>query len=482
MKTILRLLSMLLIFLSIPLALSLGVAFVYGEPFLNILAFLIPIGIAAAFFLFVRFGFGQKGIPNFSPKSGFLFVCLAWISASLLGCIPFMVAGVIPDFTRAYFETMGGFTTTGASVIADVAGIPHSLLFWRSMTHWIGGMGIVVLTVAVFPLLGFGGLHLMEAEAPGPTVNKLSPKIAKSAKILWMVYLGFTSALAGLLLLGGLDPFDALTRAMVTVATGGCSAGNADTSYASGYVQVVLMVFMLLGGMNFPLHYKMLTGKFGALARDSEWRLYLSIFIVVTLLIAFDLHRAGLSAGLGDSLLQAGFHVSSLLSTTGFYTSDFSAWGSFSQILLLLLLFVGGCAGSTGGGIKVIRILTMFKMAITEMKYLVYPRGMFGVFVNGQYLKKNIVYNCAALVFLYFVVFVAVAVIVASGGYDIVTSLSASLAFLSNTGVGFGMAGPFHNFDFLPPYIMWTLDFAMLIGRLEVYTFLVIFTPAFWKR
>jgi trk system potassium uptake protein TrkH len=481
-KVILRLLSMLLVFLSIPLALSAGVALMYGEPFLNIQAFLIPIGIAVLSFLFVRFGFGQKGIPNFSPKSGFLFVCLAWVSASLLGCIPFMVTGVIPDFTGAYFETMGGFTTTGASVIAEADIIPRSLLFWRSMTHWIGGMGIVVLTVAIFPLLGFGGLHLMEAETPGPTVNKLSPKIAKSAKILWMLYLGFTLALTVLLLLGGLDPFDALTRAMVTVATGGCSAGNADTSYTSPYVQIVIMIFMLLGGMNFPLHYKMLTGKFGALARDSEWRLYLSIFFVVTLLITFDLRRTGISSGLGDSLLQAGFHVSSLLSTKGFYTLDFSTWGSLSQLLLLLLLFVGGCAGSTGGGIKVIRILTMFKMALTEMKYLVYPRGVFGVFVNGQHLKKNIVYNCAALVFLYFIVFVVVAVVVASGGYDIMTSLTTSIAFLSNTGVGFGMAAPFRSFDFLPPYIMWTLDFAMLIGRLEVYTFLVIFTPAFWKR
>jgi trk system potassium uptake protein TrkH len=270
---------------------------------------------------------------------------------------------------------------------------------------------------------------------------------------------------------------------MTTVATGGCSAGNADAGYYnSRYVEIVIMIFMLLGGMNFPLHYKMLTGKFRDLARDSEWRLYLAIFVIVTLLITYDLQKSGIYTTLGESLLNAGFQVSSLLSTTGFYTQDFSRWGSLSQLLLLLLLFVGGCAGSTGGGIKVVRILTMFKMAITEMKYLVYPRGVFGIFVSGQYLKKNIVYNCAALVFLYFMVCIAVAIVVASGGYDIITSFTTSLAFLSNTGVGFGMAAPFRNFDFLPPYIMWTLDVAMLIGRLEVYTFLVIFTPTFWKR
>jgi trk system potassium uptake protein TrkH len=474
---------MLLLLLCVPLCACALIALLYGEPFVNVGAFLVPIGVAILVFLVVYFGCGLRGVPAISPKNGFLFVSLAWISASLLGCIPFIAAGVIPDFTQAFFETMGGFTTTGASVIVDTSPIPHSLLFWRSLTHWMGGMGIVVLTVAIFPLLGFGGLSLMEAETPGPTVNKLSPRIAKSAKILWLIYIGFTAALTLFLVAGGLKPFDALTRAMVTIATGGCGVGNADAGYYnSRYVEIVLMIFMLLGGMNFPLHYKMLTGRFRELTRDSEWRVYLSIFFVASFLIAFDLIRKGIYAGVDESLLTASFHVASLLSTTGFYTQDFSAWGSLSQLLLLLLLFVGGCAGSTGGGIKVIRILTMFKMAITEMKYLVYPRGVFGVFVNGQYLKKNIVYNCAALVFLYFMTCVVVAIVVASGGYDIMTSLTTSLAFLSNTGVGFGMAAPYHSFSFLPPYIMWTLDAAMLIGRLEVYTFLVIFTPAFWKR
>jgi trk system potassium uptake protein TrkH len=482
-KIMLRLLSLLLLLLSGLMAGAIAVAFLYGEPFLNIRAFLIPMGLSVVFFLVVRFGFGQKGAFNISTKSGFLFVSLAWISASFLGCIPFMLTGVLPDFAQAFFEVMAGFTTTGASVIADADNIPHSLLFWRSLTHWMGGMGIVVLTVAIFPLLGFGGLSLMEAEIPGPTVNKVSPRIAKSAKILWLIYLGFTLTLTILLLLGGLSPFDALTRAMVTVATGGSGVQNSNAGYYnSSYVEVVLLIFMLLAGMSFPLHYKLLTGKIRDVARDSELRVYFAVFILASSIITFDLMRGGLYAGFGESLLKAGFQVSALLSTTGFYTADFSSWGSLSQLVLLCLLFIGGCAGSTGGGIKVIRVVTLFKMAITEMKYLVYPRGVFGIFVNGQYLKKNIVYNCAALVFLFLMVFVAVAVIVATGGYDVVTALTTSIACLSNTGVGFGMIAPFRSFDFFPPYILWTLNFAMLIGRLEIYTMLVLFTPAFWKR
>jgi trk system potassium uptake protein TrkH len=482
-KIILRLLSLLLLLLSFPLLLCAGMAFLYGEPFRNVESFLIPVGLAAVFALVVYFVFGGRGMPSFSPKSGFLFVSLAWLSVSLVGCIPYIITGVIPDFTSAFFESMGGFTTTGASVIEDPSGVPRSILFWRALCQWMGGMGIVVLTVAIFPLMGFGGLSLMEAEAPGPTVNKVSPRVAKSAKILWLIYIGFTVVLALLLFAGGFSPFAAITRAMVTVATGGCGSENGDSLlYTSSYIRVVLIIFMVLGGMNFSLHYKLLTGQFRDLARDSEWRVYLAIIIVVTFVIAFDLLRRGMYSDSGESLLAAAFHASSLLSTTGFYTVNFAVWGSLPQLLLLFLLFIGGCSGSTGGGVKVIRILTMFKMAVTEMKYLVHPRGVFGIFVNGQYLKKNIVYNCAALVFLHITVFVVVSIVVASGGFDIVTSLTTALAFLSNTGVGFGMASPFCSFDFLPPYIMWVLNFAMLVGRLEVYTVLVMLMPAFWKK
>ena len=480
MKIIFRLLSMLLLFLCVPLLVCALIAVICSEPWSNVLAFLIPVGAAILFFLLIHFGFGQRGIPALASQSGFLFVALAWICASVLGCIPFMAADVIPDFTQAFFETMGGFTTTGVSVLADAGSLPHSLYFWKVLTNWMGGMGIVVLTVAIFPLLGFGGLFLMEAESPGPTVNKVSPRIAKSAKILWLMYIAFTMALALLLVVGGFPPFEALTRAMLTVSTGGCSAGAASAGYYSPvYVKIILMIFMLLAGMSFPLQYKLLRGQFRDLARDSEWRVYLSIFILMTLFISFDFLSLGLYGG--EGLLNASFHVASFLSTTGFCTQDFSAWGTLAQSLLLILVFIGGCSGSASGGIKVIRILTMFKMTITEMKYLVHPRGVFGVFVSGQYLKKNIVYNCAALVFLYFMTWVAVAIVVASGGYDIVTSFTTSLAFLSNTGVGFGLAAG-GNFGFLPSYIMWTLNVAMLIGRLEVYTFLVIFTPTFWKR
>ena len=481
-KIILRLLSLLFLLLCVPLAACAAVAFFCDEPLYNLLAFLGPVGGAVVFALIVHFGFGQRGLPSLTAKAGFLFVCLAWMSVSLFGCIPFMVSGLIPDFTRAFFEATSGFTTTG-TIIAVAGDIPLSLALWNTLMQWMGGMGIVVLTVAIFPLLGFGGLSLMEAETPGPSVAKLSPRIAASAKILWLIYLGFTVVLALLLLAGGFPLFEAITRAMATVSTGGGNPVGAQAElYSSRYIQIVLMIFMLLGGMSFPLHYKIITGKLRDVAGDFEWRVYLGIVLVVSFVIAFRLLLQYIYTDAGESLLVAAFHVSSLLSTTGFCTQNFATWGSLPQILLMLLLFVGGCSGSTSGGIKIIRILTLFKMAVAEMKYMVHPRGMFGVFVNGQYLRKNIVYNCAALVFLYFVVFVVVAIVVASGGYDMVTSFATSLAFLSNTGVGFGLAGPFRSFEFLPPYIMWTLNFAMLIGRLEVYTFLVILTPAFWRK
>ena len=471
-----------MLLLSLFMALSIAVAVIYDEPFLNIYSFLVPIILNICFFLSTFFTVKKKD-AYLSPKSGFLFVTLAWIMASAVGALPYYISGILPTYTKAFFETMAGFTTTGASVIKDVEIVPNSLLFWRSLTHWLGGMGIVVLTVAIFPLLGFGGLSLMEAEAPGPSVTKISPRATRTAKILWMIYIGFTVALAALLMLGGMPVFDSLVHTFVTVSTGGCSIKNSSISYYNSvYIEVVLIIFMLLSGINFPLHYKLLTGKFKDILKDIELQAYLGIFVVFTLLITFDLLHTGIYKNIGTALRYAGFQVSALLTTTGFVSADFMKWGSFSQILLFLLLFVGGCAGSTSGGIKVIRFVTIFKMALTEMKYLVHPRGVFGIFVSNQYLKKNIVYDCAVFVFLYLLIFIVTSLIVATGGFDFLTTLSTSIACLSSNGVGLGSVGPNAGFAFFPDYITWTLSFAMLVGRLEVYTVLILLTPTFWKR
>jgi trk system potassium uptake protein TrkH len=396
--------------------------------------------------------------------------------------MPFFLSGAIPTYTNSFFETMSGFTTTGASILTEIETLPKSILLWRSTTHWLGGMGIVVLTVAIFPLLGFGGLHLMEAEAPGPSVDKITPRVAGTAKVLWLIYLGFTVVEIVLLMFGGMDWFDAVNHSFATLATGGFSTKNTSVAYYnSAFIDAVITVFMVLAGMNFSLHFKLLTGRIRDVLKDSELKVYLAIFLFASLAIAWDLNGRNYG-NFGKSFRFASFQAASILTTTGFVTADYAIWSNLSQTIIFILMFIGGCAGSTGGGIKVIRILTLLKMSFTEMKYLMHPRGVFGIFVNGQYLKKNIVYDIAALVFLYFVVFFIVVVFVSSGGYDIITSVGGTIACLGNIGPGFGKVGPVFNYSLFPDYIKWVLSFAMLVGRLEVYTVVVLLTPTFWRK
>ena len=381
-KIILKLLSVLLLIISVFLAISLAVGYYYKESAETLRSFYIAIGVAFLFFTYTRVAFWDEKEPYLSPKSGFLFVTLAWVSASLLGALPFYLSGAIPSFTDCFFETMSGFTTTGASILSDIESLPRSILFWRSTTHWLGGMGIVVLTVAIFPLLGFGGLHLMEAEAPGPSVDKITPRVASTAKILWLIYIAFTVIEIVLLMFGGMDLFDATTHTFGTLATGGFSPKNSSVAhYNSVYIDTVITVFMLIAGLNFTLYYKFLTGRIRDVLRDSEMKAYLSIFLLASLIIALDL--SGKNYGtFGKSFRFASFQAASVLTTTGFVTANYTHWSNLSQNILLVLMFIGGCAGSTGGGIKVIRILTLFKMSVTDMKSLVHPRGVFGIFVN----------------------------------------------------------------------------------------------------
>ena len=483
-RIVLKLLSLLLLTISFFLGTALAVAYIYQEPFRNYISFLIPIGIIVVFFGFMFLTFRSKReTAVLSPKSGFLFVTLSWVSAAGFGALPFFISGYIPSYTNAYFEAMSGFTTTGASILTDVEVLPHSILYWRSLTHWLGGMGIVVLTVAIFPLLGFGGLSLMEAEAPGPTVDKITTRAAGTAKILWLIYVGFTVAETVLLVFGGMPLFDSLLHTFGSVATGGFGIKNTSIGYYnSAYIDAVITIFMTISAMNFTLHYKLLTGQLRDVLKDSEMWAYLAIFFGASLIISWDLLDNGLFKSFGESFRFASFQASSLLTTTGYATADYTKWSNLSQFVLYVLLFIGGCAGSTGGGIKVIRIVTLFKMAVTEIKYLVRPKGLFGIFVNGQNVNKNVVYDCAALVVLYFFVFFVVTFIVASGGYDAITSTSATIACLGNVGPGFGPVGPAGNYELFPDYITWALSFAMLVGRLEVYTVLVLFIPAFWKK
>ena len=475
-----RIVSILLLIVSFFMLFPILFALYYQEQYM-IPYFLIPILMILVFSVSVLF-LTRRTAKTLSTKDGFLLVALSWVCSVLFSSLPFYLSGAIPHFADAFFETMSGYTTTGASILTDIESLTKSILFWRSLTHWLGGMGIVVLTIAIFPLLGIGAYQLMKAEAPGPTLDKITPKIAETAKILWFIYLGLTVAETLLLMMGGMNLFEALTHTFGTLATGGFSPKNKSVGhFDSAYIDIVITAFMIMAGMNFVLYYRLITGNLKKVFANLEMKVYLGIFLAATLIIAVDLYGKQYDT-FGLSLRYAGFQTASILTTTGYATADFATWPLFAQTVLFIIMFVGGCSGSTGGGIKVIRIVALFKQGFNEMKYLVYPRGIFSIKLNGETLKKDTIYTISGFFFLYFFMLMITTFVVASGGNDIVTSLVSALVTVGNIGPGFGKIGPTKNYAFYPDYIKWFLSFAMLVGRLEVYTILVIFTPKFWRK
>ncbi len=462
---------------------------------------IIPAGIAVAndetkdalvFFSIIAATFTVTGIVFFismkwkinrlSTREGFLMVVLGWTFSSALGALPFYISGAIPTYTDAFFETASGFTTTGATILTAIESVSRSMLFWRSLTHWLGGMGIVVLTVAILPVLGIGGLQLLKAEAPGPSVDKITPRIAQTAKVLWFIYLGMTFLETGLLYLGGMDLFDSLTHTFGTLATGGFSPKNASVGhYDSAYVDGVITVFMILAGVNFTLHYRLITGKVVSVFKNTELKVYLLIVGIATAAVTINLYQNTYGT-LSKAFRYASFQVASIITTTGYGTADFEKWPYFAQLALFSLMFIGACSGSTGGGIKVIRLVALFKLGINEMKYLVHPKGVLPIWIDGKPIKKDMTYSISAFFFLYIFILILTTLVCASAGTDITTSFTTALATVGNIGPGFGKIGPTDNYFFYPDYVKWFLSFAMIVGRLEVYTVLIIFTKAFWKR
>ena len=482
MKLILHVLTILLLIIALFMLIPAGIAAFYHEVD-SLTAFLIPvlclIPLAAVIYGLTR----SNRDRIMSPRDGFMLVTLGWICASALGALPFYLSGAIPSYTDAYFETMSGFTTTGASILTAIEGLPNSILFWRSLTHWLGGMGIVVLTVAIFPLLGIGGMQLLKAEAPGPSVDKITPKITHTAKFLWFIYLGLTILETILLMFGGMNLFDALTHTFGTMATGGFSTKNASVGfYDSAYIHWVITIFMVMAGMNFSLYFKMLTGRLKDTFIDTEMRAYLSIFALASLAITVSLMHNNVFQGFFTSLQYAAFQVASILTTTGYATTDFDLWPSFAKIILFLTMFIGGCAGSTGGGIKVVRVVTLFKLSMRELKRLIYPKAVFHIRLNKMVVRKDIISVITGFFFLYLFSLLVTTVIVAAGGYDVLTSFSTALVTVGNIGPGFNMVGPTCNYAFFPPTIKWFLSLAMMMGRLEIYTVMVLFIPRFWKK
>ncbi|MBN2808815.1 MAG: TrkH family potassium uptake protein [Deltaproteobacteria bacterium] len=480
-KIVLRIISYLLLILCAFMLTAVAVALYFRE-FAVVPAFMVPVALTVVIvglFLLVTRNSGRSQ-PSF--KDGFLFVSGGWALAAALGALPFYLSGTIPSYCDAYFESISGFTTTGASILTEIQSLPRAILFWRSLTHWLGGMGIVVLTVAILPLLGVGGLQLVKAEAPGPTVDKITPRIAETAKYLWYIYLGMTIVETLLLMGGGMGFLDALTHTFGTVATGGFSTMNISVAhFDSAYIDWVITFFMVIAGMNFVLHFRLLTGNLQNLFVNTELKAYLLIFFTATLMIAGKLHLE-VYQSFTEALRYSAFQVASILTTTGFATADYEKWPYMAQAILLLLMFVGGCSGSTGGGIKVIRIVTLFKQAVNEMKYLIHPKAVFPLRFSGQVVGKTIVYAISGFFFLYITILLLVTFAVSLAGVDLLSALTAALATLGNIGPGFGVVGPTKNYAHFPDFVKWVLSFAMMAGRLELYTVFVLFTPMFWRR
>jgi trk system potassium uptake protein TrkH len=424
-----------------------------------------------------------KSKETVRQREGFAIVTLGWIFASLFGALPYLFSGTFTSFTDAFFETISGFTTTGASALPNIEVLSHGIMFWRCMTHWLGGMGIVVLFVALLSQIGGGGLQMFKAEVPGGRLTeKIKPRVQESAKILWTTYVTLSLVLVMLLLCGGMNFFDALCHAFGAVATGGFSTKSLNIGYYdSAYIQWVLIIFMFGAGTNLAMYYLALTKKTNSFWQSEEFRLYFLIVLGSTLLIFINLMLKE-PAGIEETMRAAAFQVVSMTTTTGFATVDYNQWPAFSKIILLLLMFVGGCSGSTGGSIKVGRILILLKHTGIEIFRMIHPRSVKYLKIDNKTIPDSLVINVMQFFFLYMLFFFLGTAIMAALGLDIIEAMSSVSATLCNVGFGLEEVGPAGNFAFIPPAGKWVLSFLMLLGRLEIYTVLALLLPEMWKK
>lgn len=481
LPVIFKVLSLLSAIVSLSMVLPLGWSLWDGSS--DGKAFLLSIS-AGLIFSAVLFMAGKNADYNdIGVKDGFLVVSLSWIFASLIGALPFYISGTIPTFAGAFFESASGFTTTGASVLSDIEAVPRGILFWRSLTHWLGGMGIIVLSLAILPFLGVGGMELFKAEVPGPIPEKITPRIQQTALYLWGVYAFLTVAETVLLLLGGMNFFESLTHTFGTVATGGFSPLNRSVGqYGSAYFDWVITVFMFLSGINFVLHYRLLRGHFRPLARDDEFRTYLWIVLFCIAVISADLLFRGNYDSIAEALRYSAFQVVSIITTTGFATADFELWPSFTQLILLLLMFAGACAGSTGGGMKILRLLILSRHTRAELKRVLHPHAVISVKVGGKVIDTRIQSSVTSFLILYVAVFIAGVFFMTSLGMDMESAMSGVAASLGNVGPGLGSLGPMDNYSAVPEAGKWLFSLLMLMGRLELYTVLLLFFPGTWRK
>ena len=457
---------------------SLLISLIYPES--DGAAFAVAIALTtAAGFLLSRLKSNTGGLY---ARDGFAIVALGWILLSAFGALPFLLSGAIPRVEDALFESISGFTTTGASILREVESLPRGILFWRSFTHWMGGMGVLVMMIAIMPSVKANTIHILKAESPGPTPGKLVPKVSQTAKILYLIYILLTATQVVFLVAGGMPLYDSLVHSFSTAGTGGFSSRNLSVAaYGSDYIEIVITVFMFLFGVNFTLYYTAFKGGLKSALRDEELRYYFLTVAAATALIALNIYGT-VYASAGESVQHAAFQVSSLITTTGFATADFNLWPVFSQLILLLLMFVGASAGSTGGGIKVVRVVVLFKVIKRELTRVIHPRAVRTIKLNGRLVDEEVVSGVMAFFYFYILIFVAAVLTVALEGEDIVTTVTSVIATLNNVGPGLGRVGPMGNFADLSVLSKAVLSLCMLIGRLEIYPIMLLMFPSFWKR
>ncbi|MFW5487440.1 MAG: TrkH family potassium uptake protein [Desulfovibrio sp.] len=438
------------------------------------------ITLGAGFCLFFGFRNVNKSLPM-NHREGMAITALGWAAAGIFGALPFYLSGQFGGISNCVFESFSGFTTTGSSILTDIESVSKGLLFWRSLTHWLGGMGIIVLSLAILPFLGVGGMQLYKAEVPGPVPDKLKPRIKDTAMVLWKVYVLISGVLTILLMLGGMDLFDALCHTFGTMATGGFSTKNVSIAHYGPYIQYVITIFMLVAGINFSLHFRLLQGKPLALWRDPECRTFLIFFGVVTLIIMICILGTHLE-NFPSAFRLASFQVASILTTTGYATADYEVWPPLTQCLLLFCMFVGGCAGSTGGGMKVMRLMLLAKSSYNELLRLIHPRAVFHVKFGKRVVPGDVLSGVWGFFALWLGLFFLGVFAVSATGVDVLTSFGAALACIGNIGPGVGLVGPTENYAFMPEFAKWVLVVLMVLGRLEIYTIMVLFVPEFWRK
>ncbi|NLK81838.1 MAG: TrkH family potassium uptake protein [Bacteroidales bacterium] len=486
-RAILSILGVFLLIETIAILLCGIASIVYHE---NVYPLLLTAGITAMCGAFL-YGVFRKSNEEIGKREGYIVVSTVWVFFSMFGSLPFLFSGVTASFTDAFFETMSGFTTTGASIITDIEAVDKGVLLWRSTTQWLGGIGIIVLSLAMLPMLGIGGMQLYAAEVPGPTKEKIHPKIKDTAQRFFAIYLLFTSIQTVLLVCGGMNWFDAINHAFTTMSSGGFSTYNDNVAHTSSYIQYVIIVFMFISGINFTLSYFALHGKFSLVWKNEEFRNYLAILITFALLITavILLHTIRTTAHTTISFAEykqtfrdALFHVVSLVTTSGFVTVDYLQWPQLATVLCFALMFFGSSAGSTGGGIKVVRLVLLTKHSFLELRRLIHPNAIIPVRLNKKVVPEKTITNVLAFIIIYIVIYMFGVILMSALGYDLETSLGAVVATLGNVGSGIGAVGPFNNYAFLTTAAKWILSFFMLCGRLELFTILILFSPAFWKN